>query len=134
MTRTGSLPVTLKPARQAALQAIISVEDARRDGRRLPAMPFLRAFLRLLIGSGRLNTGTALRIPGLGWDVRHRTCTLKQVGKALEQLLASRGETCPLPLPGDVQTELFPEVMHSRLERRSQRQKRVFETPRPFAR
>lgn len=127
MTRTVNFPVTLKPSRQAALMAIVSVEDARRAGRSLPAMPFLRAFLRLLTGCGRLNTGTALRIPGLRWDVRHPVGALKQVGEALEQLIASRGETCPLSLPGDVQTELFPEVMHTRRERRLQREKLVFD-------
>ncbi|HBU9558180.1 TPA: plasmid SOS inhibition protein A, partial [Klebsiella pneumoniae] len=43
--------VTLQPARQAALQAIMTVEDARQRGARLPSMPHVRTFLRLLTGS-----------------------------------------------------------------------------------
>ncbi|MGY0281530.1 plasmid SOS inhibition protein A, partial [Klebsiella michiganensis] len=48
--------VTLKPARQAALQAVLSVEESRRLGARLPAMPHVRTFLRLLTGNSRMNT------------------------------------------------------------------------------
>lgn len=36
--------VTLQPARQAALQAIMTVEDARQRGTRLPSMPHVRTF------------------------------------------------------------------------------------------
>lgn len=43
--------VSLKPARQAAIQAISHVESARERGARLPAMPYVRTFLRLLTGS-----------------------------------------------------------------------------------
>ncbi|MFV9063769.1 plasmid SOS inhibition protein A, partial [Enterobacter roggenkampii] len=34
--------VSLKPARQAAIQAISHVESARERGARLPAMPYVR--------------------------------------------------------------------------------------------
>ena len=56
--------VTLQPARQAALQAIMTVEDARQRGARLPSMPHVRTFLRLLTGSGRINNEVARRVPG----------------------------------------------------------------------
>jgi len=56
--------VSLKPARQAAIQAISHVESARERGARLPAMPYVRTFLRLLTGSGRLNATVANKIPG----------------------------------------------------------------------
>ncbi|EPV8438197.1 plasmid SOS inhibition protein A [Klebsiella variicola] len=118
--------VTLKPARQAALQAVLSVEESLRLGARLPAMPHVRTFLRLLTGNSRMNTTVAQRIPGLNWDPKHRLSSLKQVEEALDELIASHGECCPLPLPVDVQAELFPEVLHTRTERRLQRRNIAF--------
>lgn len=95
--------VTLQPARQAALQAIMTVENARQRGARLSAAPHVRTFLRLLTGNSRMNTTVAQRIPGLNWDPKHRLSSLKQVEEALDALIASHGECCPLPLPVDVQ-------------------------------
>ncbi|STX60797.1 plasmid SOS inhibition protein A [Klebsiella variicola] len=118
--------VTLQPARQAALQAIMTVENARQRGARLSAAPHVRTFLRLLTGNSRMNTTVAQRIPGLNWDPKHRLSSLKQVEEALDALIASHGECCPLPLPVDVQAELFPEVQHSRTERRKQRSSLAF--------
>ena len=116
----------LQPARQAALQAIMTVENARQRGARLSAAPHVRTFLRLLTGNSRMNTTVAQRIPGLNWDPKHRLSSLKQVEEALDALIASHGECCPLPLPVDVQAELFPEVQHSRTERRKQRSSLAF--------
>jgi hypothetical protein len=48
------------------------------------------------------------------------------VEEALDALIASHGECCPLPLPVDVQAELFPEVQHTRTERRKQRSSFAF--------
>ncbi|WP_434153415.1 plasmid SOS inhibition protein A, partial [Klebsiella variicola] len=107
--------VTLQPARQAALQAIMTVENTRQRGARLSAAPHVRNFLRILTGNSRMNTTVAQRIPGLNWDPKHRLSSLKQVEEALDALIASHGECCPLPLPVDVQAELFPEVHHWRL-------------------
>ena len=118
--------VTLQPARQAALQAIMTVENARQRGARLSAAPHVRTFLRLLTGNSRMNTTVAQRIPGLNWDPKHRLSSLKQVEEALDALIASHGECCPLPLPVDVQAELFPEVLHTRTERRLQRRNIAF--------
>lgn len=50
MIPSSSALVSLKPARQAALQAIMTVEEARQRGARLPSMPHVRTFLRLLTG------------------------------------------------------------------------------------
>ena len=115
--------VSLKPARQAAIQAISQVEASRERGARLPAMPYVRTFLRVLTGSGRLNATVARQIPGLNWEPKNRHSTLKQVEEALDIMIASSGEACPLPLPQDVQAELFPEVMHTRMDRSLQRGK-----------
>lgn len=73
-----------------------------------------------------MNTAVAQRIPGLNWDPKHRLSSLKQVEEALDELIASHGECCPLPLPVDVQAELFPEVQHTRTERRLQRRNIAF--------
>jgi PsiA protein. len=118
--------VALKPARQAALQAIMTVEESRRRGARLPAQPHARTFLRVLTGCSRINTAVAQRIPGLNWEPKNRLCSLKQVEEALDRLIASKGEYCPLPLSVDVQAELFPEVIHTRTDRRMQREKIAF--------
>ena len=90
----------------------MTVENARQRGARLSAAPHVRTFLRLLAGNSRMNTTVAQRIPGLNWDPKHRLSSLKQVEEALDALIASHGECCPLPLPVDVQAELFPEVQH----------------------
>lgn len=121
MIRNGMYPVTLKPARQAALQAILSVEESRNRGARLPSLPHVRTFLRVLTGSSRINSAVAQRIPGLFRDPKDRLSSLRQVEKALDILIASHGEVCPLPLSLDVQAELFPEVVHTRTDRRMQR-------------
>lgn len=113
--------VSLKPARQAAIQAITHVESARERGARLPAMPYVRTFLRLLTGSGRINATVANKIPGLHWVPNNRHSNLKQVEEALNTMIATGGEACPLPLTIDVQAELFPEVMHTRTGRRLHR-------------
>ena len=41
-------------------------------------------------------------------------------------MIATGGEACPLPLNPDVQAELFPEVIHSRTDRRLHREKISF--------
>ncbi len=68
MIPSSSALVPLKPARQAALQAIMTVEEARQRGARLPSMPHVRTFLRLLTGCSRINSDVARRIPGLHRD------------------------------------------------------------------
>ncbi|EJG2388728.1 plasmid SOS inhibition protein A [Kluyvera ascorbata] len=113
--------VALKPARQAALQAIMSVEERRKSGGKLPSLPHVRTFLRVLTGSSRLNATVARQIPGLNWVPKNRHSNLKQVEEALDVMLSTGGEACPLPLTQDVQAELFPEVMHTRTDRRMHR-------------
>lgn len=80
MIHSSHALVTLKPARQAALQAILTVEESRRRGARLPALPHARTFLRVLSGSSRINTTVAQRIHGLNWEPKNRLTSLKQVG------------------------------------------------------
>ncbi|ENP9046889.1 plasmid SOS inhibition protein A, partial [Salmonella enterica subsp. enterica serovar Typhimurium] len=60
------------------------------------------------------------------WEPKNRLTSLKQVEEALDRLISSHGEYCPLPLSVDVQAELFPEVIHARTDRRMQREKIAF--------
>lgn len=83
--------VALKPARQTVLQAIMTVEEFRRRGARLPSLPDVRTFLRVLTGSSRINTAVAQRIPGLNWEPKNRLCSLNLVEEALDRLIASKG-------------------------------------------
>ncbi|EIY5107340.1 plasmid SOS inhibition protein A, partial [Klebsiella quasipneumoniae] len=83
-------------------------------------------FLRLLTGCSRINSDVARRIPGLHRDPKDRLSSLKQVEEALDMLISSHGEYCPLPLTMDVQAELFPEVLHTRTVRRLKRQDFAF--------
>ncbi|SBZ42405.1 plasmid SOS inhibition protein A [Klebsiella pneumoniae] len=62
MIPSSSALVSLKPARQAALQAIMAVEEARQRGARLPSMPHVRTFLRLLTGCSRRETPEHIRV------------------------------------------------------------------------
>ncbi len=124
--------VTLKPARQAALQAIVSVEERRNKGAKLPSLPHVRTFLRVLTGSSRLNASVARQIPGLNWVPKNRHSNLKQVEEALDAMIATAGEACPLPLTLDVQAELFPAVIHTRTDRRLR--KSNFQTTRQIRR
>ncbi|CAH1479738.1 plasmid SOS inhibition protein A [Klebsiella pneumoniae] len=126
MIPSSSALVSLKPARQAALQAIMTVEEARQRGARLPSMPHVRTFLRLLTGCSRINSDVARRIPGIHRDPKDRLSSLKQVEEALDMLISSHGEYCPLPLTMDVQAENFPEVLHTRTVRRLKRQDFAF--------
>ncbi|KAA0475157.1 plasmid SOS inhibition protein A, partial [Salmonella enterica] len=64
MIHSSHALVTLKPARQAALQAILTVEESRRRGARLPALPHARPVLRVLRGSSRRNAAVAPRRAG----------------------------------------------------------------------
>ncbi len=57
----------------------MTVEEARQRGARLPSMPHVRTFLRLLTGCSRINSDVARRIPGLHRDPKDRLSSLKQV-------------------------------------------------------
>ncbi|MFK3662783.1 plasmid SOS inhibition protein A [Scandinavium sp. NPDC088450] len=119
--------VTLNPARQAALQAIVDVENRRAEARRLSELPHARTFLRIPTGSSRLNSRVAHQIPGLCWEAMKGRHSLKQVEDALEILIASRGERCTGPLcDTGVQGALFPDVKHNRADRRAHREKHAF--------
>ena len=67
-------------------------------------------------GNVTVNPATACQqaqeCPDVHRDPKDRLSSLKQVEEALDMLISSHGEYCPLPLTMDVQAELFPEVLH----------------------
>lgn len=116
--------VTLRPERQAALQAIAEVESRREAKKRLPGEnPHARIFVKLVTGSSRLTNQSAQQLPGLAWDPKFKLWSLKKLEDALELLLVSRGEHCHSPLSIEIQQRLFPDVTwmkNSRSDRRGQ--------------
>ncbi|WND97947.1 plasmid SOS inhibition protein A (plasmid) [Escherichia coli] len=107
----------------------LEVHQARNSSRRGNKIPFRRR-----IDSSKptcrqnrcCKNGSDHRFRFPSGPPKHRLSSLKQVEEALDALIASHGECCPLPLPVDVQAELFPEVQHSRTERRKQRSSLAF--------
>lgn len=106
------------PYRQAVWLAIAQVEARREMGRRLAAYPYAHAFFRQLTGRATLSAKDIRMIditycPG----DRRRSTRMDDYLDALDTLIASRGEQCYLPLPGDVGDTLFPAVDRRRRQR-----------------
>ncbi|WP_272906425.1 MULTISPECIES: plasmid SOS inhibition protein A [Edwardsiella] len=112
--------VPLWPERQAALQAIIDVENDT-GSRRFNYYPYAAAFFRRLTGRGKV-TGKALKsVVGIMWNPRERLATLGDYEMAFDTLIRTRGEYCPTPLCSSTRHWLFPEVEFQRRERDRQR-------------
>ncbi|HGM7842698.1 TPA: plasmid SOS inhibition protein A [Serratia marcescens] len=106
------------PYRQAVWQAIAQVEARREAGRRLSAYPYATAFFRQLTGRLTISARDIRMI-----DVTYRPGDRRRATRkedyidALDTLIASRGEHCYSPLPGDTRDTLFPEVNRRRRQR-----------------
>lgn len=106
------------PYRQAVWQAIAQVEARREAGRRMSAYPYATAFFRQLTGRPTLSAKDIRMI-----DVTYRPGDRRRATRkgdyidALDTLIASRGEHCYSPLPGDTRDTLFPEVNRRRRQR-----------------
>lgn len=109
--------VTLLPERQAALQAIAVVEHAQQRGTRLARHPWAAAFMKQLSGRSRISVQTLNRIRGIYLRPREKRAPLPEWEGALDIFLSTAGEVCPLPLPGELATVLFPEAVFRRAER-----------------
>lgn len=107
----------LLPERQAALQAIAAVEHAQQRGARLARHPYAAAFMKQLSGGSRVSIMTLNRIRGIYLRPREKRAPLPEWESALDVFLSSAGEVCPLPLPGELATILFPEAVFRRTER-----------------
>lgn len=109
--------VTLLPERQAALQAIAAVEHAQQRGTRLARHPYAAAFMKQLSGRSRVSVRALNRIRGIYLRSREKRAPLPEWESALDAFLSTAGEVCPLPLPGELATVLFPEAVFRRAER-----------------
>lgn len=106
------------PYRQAVWFAIAQVEARRETDRRQAVYAYANAFFRQLTGRSTISAKDMRMIdityrPG----DRHRTSCLEDYVDALNTLIASRGERCYSPLPGDTRDMLFPEVSRRRQQR-----------------
>ncbi|MDL4916197.1 MAG: plasmid SOS inhibition protein A [Enterobacterales bacterium endosymbiont of Blomia tropicalis] len=109
--------VTLLPERQAALQAIAAVEHAQQRGTRLARHPYAAAFMKQLSGRSRVSVRAMNRIRGIYLRPREKRAPLPEWESALDAFLSTAGEVCPLPLPGELASTLFPEAVFRRAER-----------------
>jgi len=113
--------VTVNPFQHAALQAIIEVEERRqRRGR----YPYARALFRQLRGgkAGGISASDVRR-------AAENYCPADRCGEpkeryiaALNVLIESRGQVCPLPLSGCAVGQYFPDAAHRLRERRFRQQ------------
>ncbi|MED7793142.1 plasmid SOS inhibition protein A [Klebsiella aerogenes] len=118
--------VSLHPEREAVIKAIALVSEKReRDPDwRADGFPWVRTFMRLLTGDGRVTSRNINRIGFVQWSAKCNLSTLKDWEAALDYLIATKGERCPPPISADVQQRLFPEVAFQRGERVEKRRRR----------
>lgn len=109
--------VPLLPERQAALKAIAIVEHAQQRGTRLARHPYAAAFMKQLSGASRISVQGLNRIRGIYLRPREKRAPLAEWESALDTFLRTAGDVCPLPLPGELTTILFPEAAFRRSER-----------------
>jgi len=117
MIPTSLALVPLLPERQAALQAIAAVELAQQKGARPGRYPYAAAFIKQLSGASRISVKALNRIRGIYLPPREKRAPLPEWESVLEVFLRTAGEMCPLPLPGELATTLFPEAVFRRAER-----------------
>ena len=91
--------VTQRPEREAALRAIMIVEEeTENSGRRSrQPYPYARAFFRILTGSSKLSTRSINQVPGVYWLKEDKT-PLVRYEEAFDTLIRSRGRHCYAPL------------------------------------
>ncbi|TDS84811.1 PsiA protein [Rahnella sp. BIGb0236] len=112
--------VPVNPFQAAALQAIIDVEDGRR---RRGQYPYAVALLKQLRGgkAGRITASDVSRAAA-------NYCPKNRAGEpkerylaALDKLVESRGDVCPLPLSGCAVSQYFPQTGYRLSERQHRR-------------
>ncbi|AUQ43881.1 plasmid SOS inhibition protein A [Yersinia ruckeri] len=110
--------VTINHFQAAVTQAIIMVETKREAGRKLPRCPYTKALFRALNeGRTEITAADIWRIDS-GYDPRNRQSSTKQhYIEAIDCLIATQGEQCPLPLSGSIVASFFPETRHRHQER-----------------
>ncbi|QQK74048.1 plasmid SOS inhibition protein A (plasmid) [Pectobacterium versatile] len=112
--------VTLSPQRQAALAAIVEVEQRKAAGKRLSDYPHARTYFKLLTGKSRPRR-TDMWKAGFYIDPRDRLVNLKETERAFDVLISSGGQYCPNPLSISVRDQLFPEMLFKQRQRHEKR-------------
>jgi len=117
--------VTQRPDREAALRAIMIVEEeTENSGRRSrQPYPYARAFFRILTGSSKLSTRSINQVPGVYWLKEDKT-PLVRYEEAFDTLIRSRGRHCYAPLDTRLVQIMFPEKAFSLSDRRVKRDRR----------
>ncbi|MEN4892567.1 plasmid SOS inhibition protein A [Erwinia billingiae] len=109
------------PYRQAVAAATAEVEK-RQQGRALSGdHPWANAFLRHLCGTKKIRSEHLRRVvPGYSPRDRHGPAAADYL-RALDELIRTRGERCPLPLSSYTGQSLFPETLTRTAERQTRR-------------
>lgn len=114
--------VPLDHKRRAAMQAIAEVEEKYRRGIRIAEFAYASAFFRILNGSRRITIDD-IRFFSTGLTLQSLRGKKRDWLTAINQLIASRGKDCWLPLSLYDCWQLFPEMkfqMSERLHRSSE--------------
>lgn len=115
--------VAVNPFQQAVQLAIIDVESALIAGKRLGRFPWAMALLRRLRDepSGRI-TAKDVMCATSGYQPGSRDGNNKdRYIEALDRLIETRGDVCPMPLSGSTVDLYFPEVKFRERERNHRR-------------
>lgn len=114
--------VTQLPEREAALRAIMHVEETAQKSSRFgnPPHPYARAFFRFLCGSSKISGRAINQVRGVYWYKEDKV-PLAQYEEAFDTLIRSRGRHCYSPLDTSMVTSLFPEQAFSVGERQASR-------------
>lgn len=117
--------VTQLPEREAALRAIMTVEEETGSAGRCRAQPYpyARAFFRILTGSSKLSTRAVNQVPGVYW-IKEDRIPLVRYEEAFDTLIRTRGRHCYAPLDTGLVRIMFPEQAFSLSDRRGKRDKR----------
>lgn len=114
--------VPVNTYQRAAMQAIITVDEKVQRGRRLGQYPYARELLRELYGSDRKISVADVHKAAGRYDLQGRNnASRDDFISALDTLIASHGEVCPLPLSTDHGHLYFPEVRYRLRERHNRK-------------
>lgn len=115
--------VTQLPEREAAINAILHVEENLRAVNRRQPYPYARAFFRSLTGSSKISSRSLNRVRGVYW-LKENKIPLASYEEAIDRLIRSRGKYCWFPLDDTLAHTLFPEQAFSVSDRQNKRNKR----------
>ncbi|MEN4051919.1 plasmid SOS inhibition protein A [Serratia marcescens] len=94
---------------QAAVHAVVLVEQKKEQGKRLARFPYAKAFFRVLNNGRSQIRALDIRLLASNYSPEERDGSpIERYVEALDLLLESNGKYCPLPLPSDTAARLFP--------------------------